>query len=653
MSASSPRPPSLERRLPLVMSGVLAGVLVAVLAVTYLTLARSAIDRAEDRMARATRQLASVAEVGLRQARIRYQGVASDGAVRRALREADAGPLRAPTDSLVRAALARASTPTDSGMPVELWTADGRRVAFVGDDLGTGADVAPREPVLAESQRFPVLRPGLTTVGPRDSLALGTLYAEGGRVHFWIVAPVIERGTHVGYLAHQRRIAAGPQAERTLRELSGDSVVGYYRTRDGRFWSTLAGVPTTATEVDSSRARVVRTRRGVGEVLSAEAEIAGTPLALVFELPRRRALAAPRAAVLRLGGVSVALFGLAVRGTWGLSRRITRPIASLTAAAEAIARGDYGARAQATGNDEVARLAASFNRMAAEIADARRVLERQSSEARATADALARSNTELEAAREAAETASRAKSDFLATMSHELRTPLNAIGGYTELLEMELRGPLTDAQRRDLARIRVSQQHLLGLIGGVLDMSRIEHGTVTYQLVSVPLAPFLAGLDGLVAPQAASRELSLESVPCDPELAAVADREKLRQILLNLLSNAIRATPPGGAVTLDARARDATTVEIRVRDTGIGIPGDKQAQIFEPFVQLDRSITRVRDGVGLGLAISRDLARGMGGDLTVESRVNHGSCFTLALPRGVASDGVEITGESPVARAGS
>jgi signal transduction histidine kinase len=237
---------------------------------------------------------------------------------------------------------------------------------------------------------------------------------------------------------------------------------------------------------------------------------------------------------------------------------------------------------------------------------------------------------ELSTAREVAEAANRAKSDFLAIMSHELRTPLNAIGGYTELIELGIRGPITKEQRDDLERIQKSQRHLLGLINRVLNYARVEAGNVAYALSDVPVEEALSICEALVAPQARARSLQLEVGHCPPGLLVSADREKLHQILLNLLSNAIKFTVPGGRITMECEWL-GDRAAIRVSDTGRGIPADKLASIFEPFVQLDARLTREQEGVGLGLAISRDLARGMGGDLTAESTLGAGSTFTLTL----------------------
>jgi PAS domain S-box-containing protein len=235
------------------------------------------------------------------------------------------------------------------------------------------------------------------------------------------------------------------------------------------------------------------------------------------------------------------------------------------------------------------------------------------------------------AARAEAEAANRAKSEFLAVMSHELRTPLNAIGGYAELMELGIRGPVTPQQAADLARIRTSQRHLLGLINEVLNYAKLETGAVRYEVAAVPLRDAVAEAAALVAPQARARGLALRVAACGADVVARADGEKVRQVLVNLLSNAVKFTDHGEvAVACDA---DGGRVAVRVRDTGLGIPAAKVDEIFEPFVQVRADFARTAEGTGLGLAISRDLARGMGGDITVESRLGAGSTFTLVLPR--------------------
>jgi signal transduction histidine kinase len=243
---------------------------------------------------------------------------------------------------------------------------------------------------------------------------------------------------------------------------------------------------------------------------------------------------------------------------------------------------------------------------------------------------MRREAAERERRAEAAEAASRAKSDLLTNLSHELRTPINATLGYVELIALGLRGAVTPEQRQDLDRIRRSQTHLLGLVDNILTFSRLEAGRVEYVLEDVHVHPLLAEVGELVAPQAWAKSLTYTYVPCPPALVARADRLRLRQVLLNLLSNAVKFTPAGGRVTLACEVDDRE-VRVRVEDTGAGIAPDKLASIFEPFVQLDRGLTRAYEGAGLGLAISRDLARGMGGELSVKSTPGEGSTFTLVL----------------------
>ncbi|MGK2962905.1 MAG: ATP-binding protein [Gemmatimonadaceae bacterium] len=238
---------------------------------------------------------------------------------------------------------------------------------------------------------------------------------------------------------------------------------------------------------------------------------------------------------------------------------------------------------------------------------------------------------EVEQAKDMAEAANRAKGDFLAVMSHELRTPLNAIGGYAELLELGVHGPINKAQRGALDRIQKSQRHLLGLINGVLNYTRVEAGALSYEIEVVSLSEVLSTCEALVAPQLAAKELRLESSVAEPGLSVMADREKLQQIVLNLLTNSIKFTEKHGQIVITCGASD-DVASVEVSDTGRGIAADQIGRVFEPFVQVDSTFTRPHDGVGLGLAISRDLARSMGGDLTLISELGRGSTFTLTLP---------------------
>lgn len=250
---------------------------------------------------------------------------------------------------------------------------------------------------------------------------------------------------------------------------------------------------------------------------------------------------------------------------------------------------------------------------------------------------LVRSREDAQQAQREAERANRAKSEFLAAMSHELRTPLNAIAGYAELMDMGLRGPMTDAQRLDIARIRRSQQHLLTLINDVLNFAKLEAGRFEYEMQTVKLAPIVADLVAMIQPQLVAKGLVYRAAVA-PDITVRADPEKLQQILLNLLSNAIKFTEAGGRITVDVATRETGNdggkpgvVFLRVSDTGIGIPRDRQESVFDPFVQAHRQLTSPTEGTGLGLSISRDLARGMDGDLRVRSVEGEGSVFTLSL----------------------
>jgi signal transduction histidine kinase len=256
---------------------------------------------------------------------------------------------------------------------------------------------------------------------------------------------------------------------------------------------------------------------------------------------------------------------------------------------------------------------------------------------------LSISTEEAERARDAADTANRAKSEFLANMSHELRTPINAILGYGELLDMELAGPVTPEQRAQLDRIRSSSRHLLTLINDILDLSKVEAGQMVVQHVASRIHVEVLEAVSLVGAQYGERGVELVNECRGGDGRYVGDPDRVRQVLLNLLSNAGKFTEPGGRVVVrcgttthpDPGAHlygTSTWTFARVEDTGIGIGPDDAARVFQPFVQAQEGRTRTQGGTGLGLTISRQLARLMGGDLTLRSEPGQGSCFTLWLP---------------------
>jgi signal transduction histidine kinase len=283
-----------------------------------------------------------------------------------------------------------------------------------------------------------------------------------------------------------------------------------------------------------------------------------------------------------------------------------------------------------------------------QIVSLRDITDRKQAEERAQQLAFERE------ARLEAEAASRAKSEFLAIMSHELRTPLNAVLGYSELLELGISGPVTDKMREQIGRIRMSATHLLGLVNDILDLAKVEAGRLQVSTGPCSATGTLNAAIVLIQPQAAARGLDLTVKPLQGGESPVfrGDDERVRQILVNLLSNAVKFTAPGGKIAVelagpqrpdpDTRLQSSRSYLVfRVDDTGGGIPEEKLLAIFDPFVQAESGHSRTREGSGLGLTISRRLARLMGGDLTVKSQVGKGSTFSLWLPADTSTRDVE------------
>ncbi len=241
-----------------------------------------------------------------------------------------------------------------------------------------------------------------------------------------------------------------------------------------------------------------------------------------------------------------------------------------------------------------------------------------------------RSREQLQHARDVASGANAAKSEFLAVMSHELRTPLNAIAGYSEILSMGVAGRLNAQQQEAVTRIRINQEHLLALIDDVLSFAKIEAGQTRIDLQKIHLCDVIASVETLLQPQLTRKSLKLLSQPCSASLIVSADPVKLRQILVNILGNAIKFTPSGGKIEITVESSPAKAV-VRVADTGIGIHPDMIERVFEPFFQAHNGTTREFPGAGLGLAIARDFARAMGGDITIASQPGQGSQVDVSI----------------------
>jgi signal transduction histidine kinase len=294
---------------------------------------------------------------------------------------------------------------------------------------------------------------------------------------------------------------------------------------------------------------------------------------------------------------------------------------------------------------------------AARLASLRDVTDRKRAEERAS------QLEEERLARAEAEAANRTKSEFLAMMSHELRTPLNAIIGYTELIQLGIPGALTDDQRAHVNRILTSARHLLGLVNEVLDLTHIDAGRLTVESTAAPAGAAVDTVLAVIQPLAEARGIAITvDATGEGETPYQGDESRVRQILVNLLGNAVKFTEPGGRVTIrsgiahqpppEARLHGhGPWVYLRVEDTGIGIPAEHLLAIFDPFVQVDTSHTRNQDGSGLGLTISRRLARVMHGDLTVRSEVGRGSEFTLWLPAATSMAREAATGVDEPAEA--
>ena len=601
---------SLERKLPLLISVFLAALAIGLTGAGYHEVKQASEARGIERLQRLTSQLAELAATSSQQRFAALRRVAADSAVVAYLSGNESGP--AAQRRAIAALSGLSISPTDTAIVAELRpTSEAVRVGTTPEVPGD-----ENEPVATVIASLKDGQP-----------AIGELQFRNDSAYYWVGAPVMAPGRVLGHILLRRTFSSSPRVERQIRDLAGNDQVSIYVASDhGTKWASLSGRAVVAPPFipDSADApNVVRYVRADGEkYVAVFAPVPQTPFRIISEMPYETLLDRPSAFLRRSVAVAFVMLVVGIVAAWMLSRRITRPLRELTAAADAISAGDYTHRAPVARRDETGRLAEAFNTMAEQVERSYDDLERQIGESRMLAERL--------------EEANRAKADFLAIMSHELRTPLNAIGGYVDLIELGVRGPVTDDQRRDLGRVRFNQRHLLTLIGNILDFTRLDARKLPFALGDVHVDRVVHNVLTAMAPLLSEKSLRAECVGCNAPVVAHVDRARVEQILLNLLSNAVRFTPTLGVITVTVATRDGQVCVV-VADTGIGIPPDKLTAIFEPFVQVDSGLTRTVGGTGLGLTISRALARGMGGDLVAESDGTSGARFTLTMP---ASDAV-------------
>ena len=441
--------------------------------------------------------------------------------------------------------------------------------------------------------------------------AIGVLQVQVNLKYVWDLVSKLKVGTE-GYayaVARNGDLIAHPEISLVLQRLNVahlDQVRSAFQSR------TVAASPTWTV------AKNLHSRR----VFSSWSPIPTLGWAVFVEQPVEEVYGPLYASLFRTSGFLLVGLGMALVASLFVARRVVRPLETLRNGVERIGSGDMNARLELKTGDEIEVLAEEFNKMTENLREAYSGLEKKVEDR----------TRELALANERLKELDRMKSDFVSHVSHELRTPLTAIKGAVDLILREMAGPLTEKQVHYLTRVRSNTQHLAGLINDLLDLAKIESGRIEVKSSRVSLSGLVHEVVEALRPVAAEKVIALEATIREPSILVWADRDKINQVLTNLIGNAIKFTPVQGRVTVSASRNGGESVQVSVSDNGPGIPPDEKEKIFAKFYQVAEANGENSKGTGLGLAISKGLVELHGGKIWVDSESGHGSTFSFTLP---------------------